>query len=669
MPDAVSYDPVGLVKALADDEITETCVGSRTDLADRHSLMTSTLLAAVLLRHADLATKLPKLRTLWLNGEVVSLDLAKRAAKALPDTRLLNCYSACETHEVACGDIGAMLVHLDRDAPCCPVGPPMEPQHCHILGEDGQPVEPGQTGELFVGGDLLAREYLNLPEVTARTFLPDPFAKTPGARIYKTGDLARIIPATGVLEITGRTGGMIKVRGFSIVPATVERMIIEKLAVVNCAIIALGQDLERQLVAYFVPQEDATTERPAVVIDDNGRSPSARHALVDGLAHYMIPQLWIPVEALPTHPVSGKIDLKALPKPATALAAASRLGSRSNSRSSSPTPDEVINRKSMASLWALSLNIEPATVLEAGGSASFFDLGGHSLALANLATRLSKTFGGFQVPLGELAGSPTLDGHLRVTLNARNGYVRAVQADLRSVLVADMALAPEIKPKDGGVRLVPFRQSKCILLTGATGYLGGNLLRDLLERTTAKIVCLIRFNAPYRTDRAAAMARLRNNMLDLGLWSNQILDRVEVIPSNLSRNRLGLVPEVYEGLCRDVDVVVHCAAQVNLVYPYGALRDANVEGTREVLKFVALASATVQYISTNGVLAPSTEGWTEDDILSVDDVQAKLHDGYCQTKWVAEQMVLEAARRGLPAKVIRIGTLGGDAETVCAVRL
>lgn len=668
MPDAISYDPVGLVKMLAEQECTETCVYSSLFMRKSHSqlgrLMTSTLLAAVLLRHADLATKLPKLRTLWLNGEVVSIDLARRATAALPKVRLLNCYSACETHEVACGDVGEMLPMLGPEATCCPVGQPMELEHCHILDEEGRPVGEGEAGELFVGGSLLAQGYLNMPETTAGVFVPDTFSAVEGARMYKTGDIARLIPSSGLLEITGRTGGMIKVRGFSIVPQTVEHAIVERLAVDSCAVIAHGQDLERQLVAYFVPStEGETSDRPALVVDNNGRSPSARSALVQDLAHYMIPQLWIAVDLIPTHAVSGKADLKSLPTPAEGLsAAASRVASRVPSRTGSPVPDETINRKSMAGLWALSLNIDPATVLDTNG-ASFFDLGGHSLALANLATRISKTFGGFRVPLGELAGAPTLDGHLRVTLGARNGYVRAVQADLRSVLEADMALADDIKPTTSDVQLVPFRKAKCILLTGATGFLGGNLLHDLLEQTDAKIVCLIRFNAPYRTDRSAAMARLRNNMLDLGLWSNDILDRVEVIPSNLSRNRLGLIPEVYEELRQTLDIVVHCAAQVNLVYPYAALRDANVEGTREVLKLVALAGATLQYISTNGVLSPSTAGWSEDEMLPIDDVQTQLHDGYCQTKWVAEQMVLEAARRGLPAKVIRIGTLSGDSET------
>jgi non-ribosomal peptide synthetase component F len=194
VPDEASYDPVALVELLSQKHVTET-------------LMTPTLLAAVLSRHSDIQADLPDLRTLWFNGEVVTTDLARRAMKALPKTRLLNCYSASETHEIACGDIKAII---DNEAPYCPVGPPMEPQHIHILDESGQKVDVGVPGELFVGGNLLAREYLNLPETTSEAFLPNPFDSTPGSRMYRTGDLARMLPS-GILEITGRVGAMIKV--------------------------------------------------------------------------------------------------------------------------------------------------------------------------------------------------------------------------------------------------------------------------------------------------------------------------------------------------------------------------------------------------------------------------------------------------------------------------
>lgn len=214
IPDDASYDPVALVDLLSSRRITET-------------LMTPTLLATVMSRHNRLGERLPELRSLWLNGEVVTTDLALRAIKALPNVRLLNCYSASETHEIACGDIKEML---NEDAPYCPVGPPVDPEHTYVLDEKSKPVEAGKSGELFIGGSLLARGYLNLSETTAKAFLPDPFSKTGGAHMYRTGDMARILPS-GLMEITGRVGAMIKVRGYSVIPGTVENAISKHLAV------------------------------------------------------------------------------------------------------------------------------------------------------------------------------------------------------------------------------------------------------------------------------------------------------------------------------------------------------------------------------------------------------------------------------------------------------
>lgn len=144
--------------------------------------------------------------------------------KALPNTRLLNCYSASETHEIACGDIKEML---NVEKPYCPVGPPLDPKHTYVLDENKNRVDVGVSGELFIGGDLLARGYLNLEETTAKAFLPDPFDDTPGARMYRTGDMARIFPS-GLMEITGRVGAMIKLRGYSVVscPSSLRRCLI-----------------------------------------------------------------------------------------------------------------------------------------------------------------------------------------------------------------------------------------------------------------------------------------------------------------------------------------------------------------------------------------------------------------------------------------------------------
>lgn len=123
----------------------------------------------------------------------------------------------------------------------------------------------------------------------------------------------------------------------------------------------------------------------------------------------------------------------------------------------------------------------------------FFDIGGHSLVLAVLANRFSKEFG-FPVPLAPLAGNPTLQGHMEAIRDARDGHTAAVQADLPAILRADIELDEDIK--SNGTSMRQLSDTKTVLLTGATGYLGAFLLKSLIENTTATIVCLVRFTDP-----------------------------------------------------------------------------------------------------------------------------------------------------------------------------
>lgn len=632
--DEVSYDPVALVDLLSSKHITET-------------LMTPTLLAAALARHPRIGSRLPDLRTLYLNGEVVTTDLARRALKALPNARLLNCYSACETHEVACGDVAEMLKDLDGDALYCPVGPPLDPKHIYVLDDEGQKVDAGVSGELFVGGSLLARGYLNRPETTAKAFTLDPYDGGERAFMYRTGDLARLLPS-GLLEITGRVGTMIKLRGYSVVPAKVESAIVKHLGVRHCAVIANGEGLDRQLVAYIVPDEESSSDRPSAKIDDSGHSPSARRSLSTHLAQYMIPALWVELEHLPTHEVSGKVDFTRLPPPPSP-------GTPMVGKKEERDP---IGLDDIAEVWVNTLGVSRNSIKP---EHSFFDLGGHSLTLADLATRLSRNFG-IKVPVSRLAAPPTLTGHLETVRAVRDGQTAAVQADLPAVLRADSILEEDIK--GNGTAMCPVNKAKTIFLTGATGFLGAFLLNDLLQTTSAQILCLVRFNEPSDDDQPAGIARLRRHLLDLGLWQDSIMERVEIVPGSLSRKRLGISPEAFEKLGNRVQVIIHAAATVNLVYPYAALRQANIGGTREILRLASFKGATVQHVSTNGVLPPSPEdGWWENAMLDVDSVPDKLADGYGQTKWVAEQLVLEAGRRGLPVKIHRAGTISGHSRT------
>src|SRR3712207_1904922 len=361
VPDEVIYDPAALVRYLEERRITET-------------LMTPSLLEVVLDEGGpNIGERLKGLRTLWLNGEVVTKTLARRALKLLPNVRLLNLYSVNETHEVAAGDLQELVE--SAEATHCPVGRPKDPDCLYLLDGDSNPVPAGTPGELYVGGELLARGYVKLPEKTAERFLPDQFSPEVGARMYRTGDKARLL-SDGNLEILGRVDFMVKIRGYSIELGAVEAAILERLAVESCVVVAEGEEGEdKRLVAYLVPSTDPD-DRPADwrVDPRTGRSSGIRRDLQESLPHYMIPAVFAEVGSLPLQDTSGKVVARNLPPPpAGAAPAAFDPGEhRLPQDASRPQKDILIAR-----LWEHVLGLEEGDVRR---DDDFFDIGGHSLA-------------------------------------------------------------------------------------------------------------------------------------------------------------------------------------------------------------------------------------------------------------------------------------------------
>ena len=208
----------GAVLPVPSDDIFDgerlTCLLERFNTTEM--LFTPSLLENILLTvdAKDIRKRMNSVKTIFLNGEVVSLALRKKVIGAFNNVRLLNLYSISECHEVAALDLTASDLDLNHSDKFCPVGYPAAP--CYIVDEECQPLPFGEAGELFVGGDMLARGYLNLPDLTSTRFVPDPFMAREGKEkepmMYRTGDRARFLP-NGQLEILGRCDFMVKIRG------------------------------------------------------------------------------------------------------------------------------------------------------------------------------------------------------------------------------------------------------------------------------------------------------------------------------------------------------------------------------------------------------------------------------------------------------------------------
>jgi acyl-coenzyme A synthetase/AMP-(fatty) acid ligase/acyl carrier protein len=312
-------------------------------------------------------------------GEALPLDLA---AELLPRVgSLWNVYGPTETTiwstvEPVTAAAGA------GSGGSAPVGRPIANTGVYLLDRNLQPVPAGVAGELYIGGAGVARGYLGRPDLTAERFVPDPFGGGRGARLYRTGDVARHL-RDGRAVYLGRTDFQVKVRGYRIELGEIEAALARHPAVAQ-SVVAVREETpgNPQIAAYYVAAEGQAAS-----------VGSLRAALREELPDYMIPALFVALPALPLTP-NGKVDRKALPAPG---------GGRPELGREYVAPEGEVQEK-LAAIWKQVLRVE-----RVGADDNFFELGGHSLMATQVLSRVQETFG-VELPLRSMFNSPTVAG-------------------------------------------------------------------------------------------------------------------------------------------------------------------------------------------------------------------------------------------------------------------
>jgi amino acid adenylation domain-containing protein len=340
----------------------------------RHSNVTSLWLTAGLFHQVvegDLSP-LSGLRQLLAGGDVLSAPHVRRALDSLPECTIINGYGPTEATTFTC-------CHW-MDSPSqvhdpVPIGRPIAHGRVAVVDGWGAPAPLGVPGELWIGGDGLARGYQGQAERTAERFVPDPFGAS-GERLYRTGDLARW-RRDGTLDFLGRIDAQLKIRGYRIEPGEIEAALSQLPGVSACAVLAQDDRAGRRLVAHLTGHGDTET---------------VREALRRRLPEYMVPSAFVWLERLPLTP-NGKIDRRQLAK-------------QTETPDASPAvflPPQTPVEIELARLWRELLGLESVGIRD-----SFFDLGGHSLVATRLASRIRETFG-VEISFPDFFSEPTIE--------------------------------------------------------------------------------------------------------------------------------------------------------------------------------------------------------------------------------------------------------------------
>ncbi len=325
-----------------------------------------------LVHHHRLPTSV---QTVNLAGEALTQSLTQQAYDQSEATRVYNLYGPSEDTTYS---TFALMEKGSIQKPL--IGQPIANTQAYILDSQMQPVPIGVVGELYLGGDGVSRGYLNRPGLTAEKYIPDPFSPQPGARLYKTGDLARY-RRDGQIDFLGRHDHQVKLRGYRIELGEIEAVMAQHPAVAEAVVMAQSDGRSgKQLVGYIVAAPEQT-----LLIGD------LRQYLKTRLPEYMVPSLFVELETMPQTP-NGKVDRRALPLPAadrshiTIAYVAPR------------TPTEEL----IAGIWADILDISRVGIED-----NFFELGGHSLMATRIVSRIRQSLQ-INLPLRALFEAPTV---------------------------------------------------------------------------------------------------------------------------------------------------------------------------------------------------------------------------------------------------------------------
>ncbi|MEN4759601.1 amino acid adenylation domain-containing protein [Chryseobacterium sp. C39-AII1] len=508
------------------------------------------------------------------------------------------------------------------------IGKPIANAQAYILGEKMELLPIGATGELFIGGTLLAKGYLNNEELTSAKFVVNPFNEN--EKIYRTGDLVRW-SANGDIEFLGRIDNQVKIRGFRVELGEVERTISQLNEVKDAAVITKDHSGNKYLVAFVVLKE--RVEKDITII---------RNQLKEELPGYMIPTQIVFIEKIPLT-ANGKTDVQML----------KNLADQQAKELVSHEPPTNETERIIADIWAEELERPVINI-----SDNFFDIDGNSLYVAIVATAMQEKLD-VKVYMRDIYQYPVLQ-HLSDLLIAR------AKEEREALPVEDMEPYVELQNDvylnpgtvfAGGFDPEQLENPKVIFLTGVTGFVGIHLVQELLDTTSADIYCLVRAQDEFH-----ALEKIEKCYVQYNIAQNPS-QKSRIIPvlGDLSLPSLGFSNEQFKNLAQTIDLIYHSGSSVNFIEPYSYMKAPNVEGLREIIRLAGaertkcLALLSTISVYSWGHIFTGKKVMLESDDIEQNIISVSKDIGYVRSKYVMEAIADLAAKEGLPLITYRLG--------------
>ena len=521
---------------------------------------------------------------------------------------------------------GTILIteyEVDEELKDIPVGKPLDNSRLYIVDKQFNRLPLGALGELWISGAHVTRSYLNRPEKTAEVYIDNPFSDEPKySRIYRTGDIVRYQP-DGNIQFAGRKDGQVKIRGFRIELKEVEAVIRQFPGIKDVTVQAFEYENGGKFIAAYIVSDKQVDIKELNAFIGQQKPP------------YMIPAATMQIDAIPLNQ-NQKVNRKALPAPVIQAA-----------------DHEYVAPANEIEQQFCDIFRDIISMDKIGATDNFFDLGGTSLMVTKVIIEADKI--GYHVAYGDVFTHPTP----RLLAQFVSGDAPIDNTDVEVSSFDYTGIDALLQHNNVETFLKGERQPLGnVLLTGATGYLGIHVLRELIETDATTITCLVRGK-----DLPTAEHRLKNLLFYYFEKSFKELfgTRILVVTGDVTQDLTTLTSES-SPLTSKIDTVFNCAANVKHFSKGTDIEDVNIGGAQRCVEFCLKSGARLVHVSTTSI----AEIWIDHgDGSQVPMLTERklwfgqfLDNRYIHSKFLAERLVLDAvAHHGLSAKIMRVGNL------------